>query len=99
MWAVGYRDEHGVVGGISDWGFCECLDEGVESDEVSVPASKVSLKCVDEAYNLDGVLLGGRSPFVLEASEDCEELYLGIACDRGELLEGAVEVGDNCLGD
>jgi hypothetical protein len=54
---------------------------------------------VDEAHDFDGVLLGGRSPFVLESSEYCEELYFGITRDWGELLEGAVEVGDDCLRD
>ena len=80
---VGYRDKHRVIGGISNRGLCECLHEGVEADEVGVPTAEVALKCVNEAHDLDDVLLGCRSPFVLEASEDGEELYLGVACDWG----------------
>ena len=95
--AVGYRDKHGVVGGVSDGVFCECLHEGVEADEVGVPTAVVALECVNEAHNLDGVLLGCRSPLVLEAAEDGEELYLGVACDWGELFESAIEVGDDSL--
>ncbi len=95
--AVGYGDKHGIVGGVSDGGLCECLHEGVEADEVGVPTAVVALECVDEANNFDGVLLGCRSPLVLEAAEDSEELYLGVACDWGELFESAIEVGDDVL--
>jgi hypothetical protein len=52
---------------------------------------------VDEAHDFDGVLLGCRSPFILESSEDCEELDFGVACNWGELLESAVEVRDDYL--
>ena len=95
--AVGYRDKHGIVGGVSDGGLCECLHEGVEADEVGVPTAEVALECVNEAHNFDGVLLGCWSPLVLEAAEDGEELYLGVACDWGELFEGAIEVSDDSL--
>jgi hypothetical protein len=54
---------------------------------------------VNEAHDFDGVLLGCRPPFILEASEYCEELYFGVACDWGELLEGAIEVCDDDLRD
>jgi hypothetical protein len=57
MRSARYGFHDGVVGGVSDWCFCEDLDQGVECREVYVPSSVVSVQVVQFAPGLFFILL------------------------------------------
>ena len=95
MWSEGDWFHDWIVGGVSDEGLCEVVDDGVGRSEEYIGAIGVHCDACELAATFFGIFFGCWSPAIEKAFDHGAILDANICCCWRKVLDPSIEVGDD----